>query len=346
VTGLSKACPRLVVGFDGLTPPDQLIRLVRRGWVAGVVIFARNLESTRQWVDLQQSLVSLFVAGTPIIAVDQEGGLVQRLKAPRVPEVTTIPPMGRCASVLNSKQLEALGRVMGQHLSALGFNLDFAPVLDVHSRAANPIIGGRAFGTDAAEVAERALSWARGLASAGVLGCGKHFPGHGDTTSDSHLELPVVDRPIEALEAVELVPFRRAVEANIPMLMTAHVVYPSLDRQWPATLSEVIIPKILRAELGYDGVVISDDLDMKALDVWRDPRLLAQRLNAADVDLACVCRDLDLAEALGAELQGASEACQHRIRRLQLQLKVPTTAWPLPALASLPDELAALLATV
>lgn len=342
--GPQKTCPRLVVGFEGHTPPDQLVRLVRRGWVAGVVIFARNLESTRQWVELQQSLRSLFVDQTPIIAVDQEGGLVQRLKAPRIPEVPAFAPMGRCGELLDLPQLEALGSVMGQQLRALGFNLDFAPVLDVHSRAENPIIGQRAFGTEPLAVAERALAWARGLGNVGVLACGKHFPGHGDTATDSHLELPRVAKSLAELEALELVPFTRAIAAGLPLLMTAHVVYPALDPIWPATLSEVIIPSILRKKLGYSGVVISDDLDMQALDAWRDPRLLAARLNAADVDLACVCRDLDFAEALGAELQETSAASAERLHRLQLQLQVPKTAWPLPAFPVTPPELLASLA--
>jgi beta-N-acetylhexosaminidase len=329
---------RLLVGFDGLSPPPELEPLIRHGHVAGVVIFSRNLESTRQWVELHASLRRLFGETRPIIAVDQEGGLVQRLRPPVIPEIPRVPAMGLLAEA-EGVDFEALGRTFGAELAALGFNVDLAPVLDVHSRPDNPIIGTRAFGRTPDDVIARAIPFWRGLEAQGVLGCGKHFPGHGDTSEDSHVGLPVVARPPEALGAVELPPFAAAVEAGMRLIMSAHVVYPALDPVWPATLSAVVIPRLLRGALGFQGVIVSDDLDMGALDRWRDAALLAERLDLADVDLVCVCRDLALAEALAMRLGAPSEARRRRLAALARALPDPVTRWPLPPLPPRPGFL-------
>ncbi|HUH05065.1 MAG TPA: beta-N-acetylhexosaminidase [Kofleriaceae bacterium] len=202
--------------------------------------------------------------GQPIlIAVDQEGGRVQRVRAP----ATRWPPMFALERFDDATAIELareVGAAMGTELAALGFDIDFAPVLDVHTNPANPIIGDRSFSTDPERAAARALAFADGLHAAGVLSCGKHFPGHGDTHLDSHLVLPRVDHPRERLDRVELLPFRRAAAASLPMLMTAHVVFSAIDSA-PATLSSALIDGVLRRELGYRGVVVSDDLDMKAI---------------------------------------------------------------------------------
>lgn len=320
--------PRLVVGFDGLTAPSGLKALIRRGWVAGCVLFARNLESPTQWRALHQELLSLFEGPPPIIAVDQEGGLVQRVKAPAFPGVPRLRSVGELGASCEPGAFETLGAVMGAQLRAFGFNVDFAPVLDVHSRPDNPIIGTRAFGTEPARAAERALAFWRGLEGAGVRGCGKHFPGHGDTALDSHLALPTVARSAAELEVTELFPFREAIAAGISLLMTAHVLYPALDPDLPATLSPRILRHILRETLGFDGVLISDDLDMGALGAQHaDPAGLALALGAAGVDLALVCRDLDRAEAIGAALPPCAES-DRRVASLRASLPAPTFGWP------------------
>jgi beta-N-acetylhexosaminidase len=304
--------------------------------VAGIVIFSRNLESTRQWVELHASIRTLFGDVRPIIAVDQEGGPVQRLRPPAIPEVPRIPAMGALAEGGAEVDFEAVGRVVGSELAALGFNVDLAPVLDVHSHLENPIIGVRSFGRTPADVIARALPFWRGMEASGVRGCGKHFPGHGDTTTDSHVGLPVVDRTPEALAELELAPFRAAVEAGMGLIMTAHVLYPALDPVWPATLSDAVIPRLLREGLGFDGVVVTDDLDMGALDAWRDPALLAERLALADVDLVCVCRDLGLAEALAGRLAPSSPRQLRRLSAFTAALPEPVTRWPLPPLPPRP----------
>ncbi len=334
---MTTRAPRLVVGFDGAVVPPRLRSLVRRGWVAGVVVFARNLESTRAWCELQRALLGLFPSWTPIVAVDQEGGLVQRLRPPRIPEVAPLPPMGRVAAALGPEGLEALGYAMGGELAALGFNVDFAPVLDVHSRPENPIIGERAFGNTADTVIANALAWRRGLERAGVMACGKHLPGHGDTTVDSHLALPVDDTPLARLEAEAFRPFQAAIEAGMDLLMTAHVRYPALDAEWPATLSEALAG-LVRGRWGYSGVLISDDLEMGALAGLREPGALVERLNAATVDLALVCRDLELAEALGEAIaaQPSDPVMDQRLGRLLARLRRHEAVWPLPDLPPRP----------
>jgi beta-N-acetylhexosaminidase len=333
---------RLVVGFPGTAVPPGLARLAARGQLAGVVIFARNLSDTAAWVGLQRELLGLFPSGPghlpPILAVDQEGGLVQRLKPPRIAEVAPLPPMGRVAEHLNPTAMEALGRAMGSELAALGFNVDFAPVLDVHSCPDNPIIGARAFGTTPDAVVRQALAWRAGLEAAGVVACGKHLPGHGDTRTDSHLELPVDPAPRARLEAEAFAPFRAAIATGVDLLMTAHVCYPALDDRWPATLSAAILRDLVRTSWGYAGVLISDDLEMGALAALREPGLLAERLDAATVDLALVCSDLDLAEALGEALARRPEPAgmAARLTRLRRRLARHEATFPLAGFAPRP----------
>jgi beta-N-acetylhexosaminidase len=196
-----------------------------------------------------------------LVAVDQEGGLVQRLRAP----LTVWPDMLSVGTPGDTERTYQVGQALGAELCALGIGWDFAPVLDVHTNPANPVIGNRAFGTTPEAVTMQALAFWRGLRAAGLVGCGKHFPGHGDTHTDSHLDLPVVDHDVARLRQIELAPFAAAARAGIDALMTAHVMYPALDPQWPATLSRRILTDLLRGELGFAGVIVSDDLGMKAV---------------------------------------------------------------------------------
>jgi beta-N-acetylhexosaminidase len=196
-----------------------------------------------------------------IVSVDQEGGLVQRLRHP----LTEWPPMLAVGDAGDPQRTEAVGRALGAELGALGIGWDLAPVLDVHTNPANPVIGNRAFGRTPEAAITHALAFWRGLRASGVLGCGKHFPGHGDTHTDSHHDLPVVAHDQARLAAVELLPFAAAVRAGAEALMTAHVVYPALDPALPATLSRPILTDLLRTELGFAGLLVSDDLGMAAV---------------------------------------------------------------------------------
>jgi beta-N-acetylhexosaminidase len=301
----------LWVGFTGTTVPARLAGQLARGEVGASVLFKRNLAERDGGADLA-AIAALIGAlhvtapdGSPsLVSIDQEGGVVQRVRAP----ATVWPPMlrhERFAAGEDVEIAEAVGRAIGAELRALGIDLDFAPVLDVHTNPANPIIGDRAFGTTAATVARRALAFARGLDAAGVLACGKHFPGHGDTTTDSHLELPRIDHPWARLDAIELWPFARAAEAGLPILMTAHVVFAALDATRPATLSPRVMTELVRERLGYRGVIVSDDLDMKAIagDVGRS----AVEAIRAGCDALLLCRDEANQDAASAALIRAAE---------------------------------------
>lgn len=260
---LARACGQLLsVGFDGTEAPDHLLRRIAEGEVGSVMLFRPNIASPEQVAVLVGTLRRAAPADAPIvIAIDQEGGLVQRLRAP----LTEWPDMLSVGSAGDVTRTEQVGRALGGELAALGVGWDFAPVLDVHTNPANPVIGNRAFGVTADAVSIHALAFWRGLRAAGLAGCGKHFPGHGDTHADSHLTLPLVPHDEDRLRRVELAPFAAAARAGIDSIMTAHVMYPAFDRNWPATLSRPILTGLLRGELGFTGVIVSDDLGMKAV---------------------------------------------------------------------------------
>ena len=264
MTALGRAVGQLLtVGFDGPALPDELARRIAASEVGGVMLFRPNIEAPAQVASVVSAIRAAAPSGVPgcLVAVDQEGGLVQRLRAP----LTIWPDMLSVGAAADPARTERVGRAVGEELAALGIGWNFAPVLDVHTNPQNPVIGNRAFGTTPAVVATHALAFWRGLRASGVLGCGKHFPGHGDTRTDSHLDLPVVNHPIERLRRIELAPFAAAARAGLDSIMTAHVLYPALDPDWPATLSRRILTDLLRGELGFTGVIVSDDLGMKAV---------------------------------------------------------------------------------
>lgn len=296
----------LVVGFEGHKLTDSTLNFLQQWDLGGVILFKRNLESFEQLRDLNASIY-LAAKKPPIVSVDHEGGRVFRLPEP----FTVFPPMRRvgdfCARAGDCSAAEEVGKVFARELRAAGFNLDYAPVLDVDSNPQNPIIGDRAFAVDPERVADNALAFLSGLQSEGVQGCGKHFPGHGDTREDSHLTLPVVDKALEALLSCELRPFARAVKAGIPMLMTAHVLYPSLDADWPATLSEKILGDLLRKEMGYSGLIISDDFFMKGIAARWSLEEAAERFLRVGGDLVLLCHQEAVQRRVAAHLVHVAE---------------------------------------
>jgi beta-N-acetylhexosaminidase len=310
----------LWIGFEGTSLDDEVRRRAAEGAVGAAVLFGRNLVRRAEEgaagasapVELEPlcALTAALREAAPeplLVAVDQEGGRVQRVRAP----ATEWPPM-LTHDLLDDGPAEALaeqvGEACGRELAALGFDIDFAPVLDVHTNPENPIIGDRAFATEPERAALRALAFARGLDRAGVLACGKHFPGHGDTSTDSHLELPRLDHDLARLERVELLPFRRAAAAGLPMIMTAHVVFAALDDGVPATLSRRVITDLLRGSLGYRGVVVSDDLDMKAVADHFGAGEAAVAAVAAGCDALLLCRDPEAQRAAFEALVRAAES--------------------------------------
>ncbi|PWT81620.1 MAG: beta-N-acetylhexosaminidase [Blastocatellia bacterium] len=251
----------LIAGFNGHTLPIELKALVREFSLGGVILFARNIADPEQVAELCFEAAGL-VPELPLwVSIDQEGGRVARLKAP----FTEWPPMATLGRSGDLALAERFARALASELKAVGITLDYAPVLDVHTNPKNPVIGDRALSDKAEEVARLGSTIVRILQAEGIAACGKHFPGHGDTSTDSHLELPLVEHPIERLRQVEFVPFRAAIEADVATMMTAHVFLPALDEERPATLSKRVVSELLRGELNYEGVILSDDLEMKAV---------------------------------------------------------------------------------
>jgi beta-N-acetylhexosaminidase len=290
----------LVVGYPSTEPPRIVRDALREGSLAGVILFKRNLVEGPEAV--AASIASLESPEPLLVSVDQEGGRVARFGPP----VLKLPPMRTLGERGDVGLTRRCARVLGRQLRALGFTMDFAPVLDVDTNPDNPVIGDRSFGRDPAAVIAHGLAFADGLADAGLLACGKHFPGHGDTDTDSHLALPVLRHAIERLEAVELAPFAAA--SRVPALMTAHVLFEALDAEVPATLSWRVVTDLLRRRLGYPGVVISDDLEMKAVaDRWGVAQSAVRAIEAG-CDLLLVCKDVDACfEAREALARRASE---------------------------------------
>jgi beta-N-acetylhexosaminidase len=275
---------------ESLTRDEQLIFAEYQ--FGGFILFKRNCAEPAEMVQLCRNLWdSANAEMPPFIAIDQEGGNVHRLPAP----FTHFPAAARIGGKDNPELARRLGRAAAEELKLVGINLNFAPVLDVDSNPANPVIGDRAFGSDPKQVIEIGSSWAQGLRDGGIIPCGKHFPGHGDTETDSHVELPIVKKTLDELKTIELPPFAHACRTRIESLMTAHVLYPALDAKFPATLSEPIVTGLLRHQFGYDGVVFSDDMEMKAIgDNYGVEEAAALALRAG-VDVVLFCHEVEKA---------------------------------------------------
>lgn len=251
----------LIAGFDGPQVPVELKALTREFGLGGVILFARNIEEPEQVAELSFEAARL-VPDFPLwVSVDQEGGRVARLKAPftQWPAAATLGRSGDIALA------ERFARALAAELRAVGITLDYAPVLDVLTNPKNPVIGDRSISEKAVDAARLGAAIVRTLQAEGIAACGKHFPGHGDTQVDSHLELPIVEHPVERMRQVEFLPFKAAIDAGVATVMTAHVLAPALDEKRPATLSHRVVTGLLRGELGFEGVILSDDLEMKAI---------------------------------------------------------------------------------
>ena len=305
-----------MIGFLGTSVTPDLAAFIKKYKPGGVILFSRNLESVGQMVDLTNDLQACSPHSPLLISIDQEGGRVSRLPK----GFTIFPPcdlLGRC----NSSELAyAAAATIAKELRAVGVNMNMAPVLDVNSNPDNPVIGDRAFGTNPDVVCELGLATATGLQDNKVVACGKHFPGHGDTSVDSHEALPVVEASRERLEAIEFPPFRRAVAQSVASMMTAHVLYRALDPELPATLSPTIITNFLRRELQYDGVVLTDDLEMRAIIDHYGIEDAAVRAVLAGCDVLLICKDRDREAAAFEAVEQAMEAGTISPERLGLSV--------------------------
>ena len=279
---------------DYLNLNDQARRCIEELHAGGMILFARNVQSpgspkppvaverVRDMITELQSLAKIPL----FIAVDQEGGRVARFGAPFTP----FPSARVIGDVGNTEAAEQVAYCVGRELRAVGVNFNFAPIADIDSNPANPVIGNRSFGSDTQTVTKMVVSQIIGYGNGGVLSCAKHFPGHGDTGVDSHIELPSLNHSREVMEPRELVPFKTAISYNAPAIMTAHILFPALDASGlPATLSKPILTELLREEMGFRGLIVTDCLQMKAVaDTWGTPRAAVMAAQAgADILLVC-----------------------------------------------------------
>jgi beta-N-acetylhexosaminidase len=288
----TKIAQMLMVGIESYELTRTELEICRHHGFGGFILFSRNCRDPSQIRSLCRSLST--TVHLPFIAIDEEGGGVHRLPPP----LTHFPAAAVIGRTGKLDVAERCGRATAAELDLLGINLDFAPVLDIASNPKTPIIGDRSFGSTPDQVIAMALAWSEGLRSNGVIPCGKHFPGHGSTDKDSHGELPVAAKSTTELREIDLKPFHRACRSRIETLMTAHVVFPALDERLPATLSRQIVTGILRKQLGYEGVVFSDDMEMKALTENFDTEEAALLSVRAGVDVLLYCHELSKATAM------------------------------------------------
>lgn len=250
----------VLVGLDGTSMEKNAKKMIEQYRVGGFILYKDNMTSAAQTLKLLNQLKAANQANSaPLwLSIDQEGGKVSRMPA----EFAKLPPAADVGRADDLAYTKLIGEALGEEVSALGFNMDFAPVLDINSNPKNPVIGNRSFGADSETVIEHGLETMKAIQSKQIAAVVKHFPGHGDTSVDSHLDLPVVNKTRQQLEAFELLPFVQAIEQDADAIMVAHLLIPKIDEKYPASISKKMIKELLRKDLGYEGVVITDDMTM------------------------------------------------------------------------------------
>ena len=291
---------RLMMGFDGTTLGPDLEFLIRELTVGGIILFARNIETPDQVRLLCRSIQECARAcNLPpmFIAIDQEGGVVARLKAPQFKEFPGAP------TLKSESEAAQFGQDMAETLAGLGINMNFAPVLDVAPENFPSIMAKRVFGSDPARVSRMGQAIINSQQQKGILSVAKHFPGIGRTTLDSHLDLPELKTDENELAAYDLIPFQGAAAAGVSGIMLSHIRYTGIDPLWPASLSQAIAKDLLRRRMGYTGLVMTDDLDMGAIQNHYDIATIMRRILTADVDLALICHQGPKIAAAFAEIK-------------------------------------------
>ncbi|GJL52852.1 MAG: glycoside hydrolase family 3 [Nitrospirales bacterium] len=292
-----------MIGFDGTDLSPELISWIQDYQPGGIILFSRNLVDANQIAHLTNALQDLAGPSHLLMAIDQEGGKVSRLP----PEFTIFPPAATVAACGSTDYAYQAAAVTAQELRTVGFNMNMAPVLDVNTNPLNPIIGDRAFSADPEQVCTLGNATISGLHDHGIIACGKHFPGHGESTKDSHKELPIVTLSKERLEQIELHPFRSAITHGLMTMMSAHIHFPALDDTVPATLSHKVMTTLLRDEIGFSGVMLSDDLEMNAIAEHMSMGEAAVRSIQAGIDLILIChqqtRQAEAIEAVEEAIQ-------------------------------------------
>jgi beta-N-acetylhexosaminidase len=289
---IEKVGQLMMFGFDGTVLNDHAIKLIKDYQIGNVILFARNCESPEQLFHLNQNLQKLAMEsiGIPLlISIDQEGGMVTRIF-----NGSTFFPGAMTIAATNRQDFAyEMGDLMGRELDLLGINMNLAPVLDVNNNYKNPVIGVRSYSDDPIKVAEYGLSFMKGLQNH-VIATAKHFPGHGDTQIDSHLGLPRINHSVERLEKIELYPFKEAIKANIKAIMSSHIDFPYLtEKGLPVTLSKKCLTSYLRETLGFEGLLISDGMNMKAIETHYGTVEASLMAVEAGINIVCVCHEIE-----------------------------------------------------
>lgn len=284
----------IMMGISGVQLTAEEKKFIIQNNIGGVILFSRNYQDPQQLFELCSEIQSLSQQQedrAPLfIGIDQEGGRVQRIKTS---PFTVWPPLDRAGQLDNTTLTFTWSNLLSEELRAFGINLNFAPSLDVFTNPANKVIGDRAISSDCKMVEKHASAWVRGAIKAGVLSCAKHFPGHGNTLLDSHIDLPVENTTRAELDARELVPFKKAFRSKVDFVMLAHIVFPQIDPKWPASLSSIFVNDILRKDLFFRGLIITDDLDMGALTRHHSKAEIAVRSVDAGAEILLYCNEPD-----------------------------------------------------
>ena len=308
---------RMVVGFSETKINDDITDLISNYKIGNIILFKHNIENNEQLKKLceeLQKLVKQHTGHEAFIAIDQEGGMITRLgnDGANVPGAMAIAATGQVENAFLA------GKITGEQLSSIGVNFDLAPTVDVNSNWQNPVIGVRSYSDEPEEAAKYAVAMTKGLLEGGVYACAKHFPGHGDTSVDSHVGLPVINKDINQLEECELIPFRKVIEAGIPAVMTTHILFPRIEKDnIPATMSHKIITGLLKERLGFQGLVVSDCMEMSAIKKYYGTVEGSLQAIKAGVDLVFVSHTASLARAVSDALTGALEDGQLSMKDME-----------------------------
>lgn len=278
-----------IVGFEGETVNDEIVDLISNRKVGGLILFARNIVNSSQLIELNNSLRKIQSDIPLFISVDEEGGLVSRVPN----EFEALPSSGEIGNYNSEEISYKVGAIIAKELKALGFNMDFAPVLDINSNPNNTVIGERAFGDNADIVTRLGIKTMEGIRDGGIIPVVKHFPGHGDTDVDSHYGLPIVTKTLDELNSLEFIPFKEAINNGSDVVMISSIILSSIDSENPSTMSEKVMTDILRGDLGFDGVIATDDMTMAAImDNYNLTDAVVMSIKSG-ADLVLVCHGYD-----------------------------------------------------
>lgn len=277
----------MIIGINGLTIDDHTKEMIEKYHIGGFILFKYNIADENQTLELLNNLKKVN-STNPIplfLSIDEEGGRVSRL-----PNSFIKLPAAKRIGDINDKDISLeYGKIIGKRLKTLGFNMNFGPVLDVNSNPENPVIGDRAFGSSSKTVVDNGIQVMKGIKSENIIAAVKHFPGHGDTNMDSHVDLPVIEKDLNDLQKIELVPFKESIKQGIDTIMIGHILFPKLDSQYPATLSKEVVTGLLREKLSYEGLIISDDMTMGAIIKNYTIEEAAIKFLKAGGDLLLIC---------------------------------------------------------